>query len=425
MSTERTLPPAVGTLREYSTAPFERRTEWAQEGDVVRITGPEEDHHMAVHPALVEEVLFEKDGFVKFEGYSSVFGGGMVSVQGDQWRAQRGAIQPAFQPAKVRSYSETIADIAREAVAEIDDGETVDARELFTDLTMEVMLETLFGGTNNRKETISDAAHRITEWFLETATAGDVPPEVQSGYEGGMDELTGMIEEMIAERRTSEGGEDLLSMLVAIGAGGAEDYTDERIRDEMITMLFGAHETTALTLTYTLYLLADAPDVGRRLRAELDSVLDGSAPGPEHLEQLEYTEQVIDEALRLYSPAHSLFREAATDVELDGYTIPEGDVLYLPQWVVHRDDWWWDEPTAFRPERFAGDQDRPSFAFFPFGAGPRRCIGEGFARAEAKLVVAAFADAFEFERETETFEMHASLTAVPDRPIEVTHHRRS
>jgi cytochrome P450 len=144
-------------------------------------------------------------------------------------------------------------------------------------------------------------------------------------------------------------------MLVAIGAGGAEDYTDERIRDEMITMLFGAHETTALTLTYTLYLLADAPDVGRRLRAELDSVLDGSAPGPEHLEQLEYTEQVIDEALRLYSPAHSLFREAATDVELDGYTIPEGDVLYLPQWVVHRDDRWWDEPTAFRPERFAGD----------------------------------------------------------------------
>jgi cytochrome P450 len=422
---EQTLAPEVGTLREYSEAPFERRTEWAQEADVVRITGPEEDHHMAVHPNLVEQVLFEEDSFVKFEGYDSVFGQGMVTVYDDQWRAQRGTIQPAFQPAKIRSYSETIGDIAQGTVSGIDGGETLDARELFTGLTMEVMLETLFGGTEGRKQTISDAANRITEWFLETATAGEVPPEVQSDYEHGMEELTQMIEEMIDERRSVDEGSDLLSMLVAIGTGGEADYTDERIRDEMITMLFGAHETTALTLTYTLFLLADAPDVGQQLRAELDSVINGDDPGPEHLEALNYTGQVINEALRLYSPAHSLFREAIDDVELGGYTVPEGDVLYLPQWVIHRDERWWDEPLEFRPERFADGGDHPTFAFFPFGAGPRRCIGEQFARAEAKLVVAAFADAFEFERETETFNMQASLTAVPDRPINMTFTQRN
>jgi cytochrome P450 len=425
MSTEQQLPPEVGTLREYSEAPFERRTEWAKEGDLVRITGPEEDHHMAAHPDLVEQVLFEEDGFVKFEGYNSVFGQGMVTVYGDQWRAQRGTIQPAFQPGKIRSYAETIRDIVADTITDIGDGDVVDLRELFTDLTMEVMLETLFGGSGNKTE-ISAAASRITEWFLETATAGEVPASVQSDFERGMDELTEMIHGMIEERRGGDVDGDLLSMLVSIGAAGEANYTDDRIRDEMITMLFAAHETTALTLTYTLYLLADAPDVGQTLREELQTVLDGADPGPEHLDELVYTEQVVDEALRLYCPAHSLFREATEDVQLGGYTIPEGDVLYLPQWVIHRDERWWDEPTTFRPERFAEDDpDRPSFAFFPFGAGPRRCIGESFARAEAKLAVAGLADAFEFERLTETFDMHASLTAVPDRPIEMRFHERT
>lgn len=422
MSSKRELPPVVGTLAEYSEAPFERRTEWAEEGDVVRIRGPEADHHMAVHPDHVEQVLFDdNDKFVKFGGYESVFGQGIVSVYGDQWRAQRGTLQPAFQPGRVRSYCETIQEITREAVADLEDGQTIDARELFTDLTMEVMLNTLFGGATDEQGTISKAAHRITEWFLETATVGDVPPEVQSDFEHGMEDLVELIDEMIEDRKgaTEETDSDLLSMLIAIGTGGDADYTDERIRDEMITMLFAAHETTALTLTYTLYLLADAPDVETRLLSELDTVLDGDFPGPEHLDDLTYTEQVIDEALRLYSPAHSLFREATTDVNLGGYTIPQGDVLYLPQWVVHRDERWWEDPETFRPERFGGDADRPSFAFFPFGAGPRRCIGEEFARAEAKLVVAALADAFEFEQKTETFEMHASLTAIPDRPIEL------
>jgi cytochrome P450 len=293
MSTEQPLPPAVGTLVEYSEAPFERRTEWAKEGDLVRITGPGEDHHMAVHPELVEEVLFHSDDFQKYEAYSSVFGGGMVSVYGDQWRAQRGAIQPAFQPAKIESYAETMRDIVVDVVADLGEGGTVDARELFTDLTMEIMLQTLFGGEADRKETISRAAARITEWFLETATAGEVPPEVQSDYEHGMGELTEMVEEMVAERRSGDGGDGLLSMLVAIGASGDANYTDERIRDEMITTLFAAHETTALTLTYTLYLLADQPEAASRVRSELSSVVGGGVPEPEHLSELEYTEQTL------------------------------------------------------------------------------------------------------------------------------------
>ena len=154
-------------------------------------------------------------------------------------------------------------------------------------------------------------------------------------------------------------------------------------------------------------------------------MLDGSLPSADDLSELVYTEQVIEGARRLYWPAHSLFRETVTDVTVGDHTIPEGDVVLLPQWVVHRDERWWDGPTEFRPERFGeAETDRPGFAFFPFGAGPRRCIGESFARAELKLVLAGLADNFEFECLTQEFEMQASLTAIPDRPIKVVAHAR-
>lgn len=424
MSSEMGIPPAVGTLAEYSEAPFERRTEWAQEGDVVRITGPEEDHHMVTHPDLVQRVLFsDNDEFVKFDGYESVFGQGIVSVYGDQWRAQRGAMQPAFVPDRVQTYAETMRRIIDEKVTTVDDEQTVDMRQWFSDLTMEVMLETLFGGAAGKKATISEAAERITEWFLETATAGDVPPEVNEGFDAGMDDLTSLIDEMVGQRDGSEDG-DLLSMLIALGSDSEAGYTDDRIRDEMITMLFAAHETTSLTLTYTVFLLANAPRVESRLRRELDAVLGDHGVRPEHLDDLGYTERVIDEALRLYCPAHSLFRETTRDVTVGKFTIPEGEVVHLPQWVVHRDERWWDDPTTFRPERFAGDSEPRPFSYFPFGAGPRRCLGEDFARVEAKLAVAAFVDEFDFERETETFELFASLAAVPDRPVELSLERR-
>jgi cytochrome P450 len=425
MSSQTNLPPKVGTLQEYSEAPFETRTEWAKVNDIVRIAGEDVDHHMLAHPDLIEQVLFsDSESYIKIDSYDSVFGDGMVTAYGEQWRAQRRAIQPEFQPAKIQSYAEKIERIAQDAVDGIEDGETIDARDLFTDLTMEVMLESLFGGSEGKKDTIGRAASRITEWFIEDASAGAVPPEVQSDFDRGLDNIISLIDEMIEDRERGERSGDMLSMLVELGPESDANYTDERIRDEMITMLFGAHETTALTLTYTLYLLADAPEVEAKLLDELDTVLDGDAPGGEHLADLTYTEQVINEGLRMYCPAHTLFRETIEDVRLDGYTVPEGDMLYLPQWVIHRDERWWDEPLEFRPERFAGESDRHSFAFFPFGVGARRCIGEPFARAEAKIVLAALVDQFSLERETEEFGLHASITAVPDRPIELTAHTR-
>jgi len=425
MSSNRDQPPVVGTLAEYSESPFERREEWSENRDIATMVGPDRNHHLVVHPEYVRRVLVtDNDQYEKYGAYNSVFGGGLVSVYDEQWRAQRGALQPAFTPDRVIAYCETIRDVVQSTVEPLEDGQTVDVSELSTRLTAEVMLETLFGGAGDKTETVARVADQINDWFMETATAGGVPDETQSDFDRGREELTSLVDEMVEDRDGDTESSDLLSMLVAMGPDHEAGYTDERIRDEMITLFFGAHETTALTLTYTLFLLADAPEVGRKLRSELDEVLDGAVPGPEHVRELPYTEQVIDEAMRLYSPAHSLFREATTDVEIGPYTVPEGDVVYLPQCVIHRDERWWDSPETFRPERFDGESDRHPFAFFPFGAGPRRCIGERFARAEANLAVATLADAFRFERVTETFEQVAGLTAVPDRPIEMTVHSR-
>lgn len=426
MSTEEQPPPVVGTLTEYSEAPFARRSEWAKRGDLVRITGSDADHHMAVHPDYIETVLFNEQQFKKLGTFESVFGEGVFTVYGDQWRAQRRAMNPAFRPEQVARYTETIADIVSGLRSEINEGATVDARELFVEFTVEVMLETLFGGRQEAVDPISRAAEQITEWFLESATVGEVPDPVQTAFDRSQERLVELIDEMIDEAHRDPSGNDLLSMLVAIGAGGDANYTPERIRDEVVTMLFAAHETTALTLTYAFYLIAESPSVERRLRAEIEKVVGEGVPTPDQLDELQYTEQVVDETLRLYCPAHAIYREATEEVQIDGYTIPKGDVVHISQWVTHRDERWWNDPTEFRPERFSDDDpDRPTFAFFPFGVGPRRCIGEPFARAEAVTAVAGLIGAFSVDHATENFELRAGPTAVPDRPIEMVFSRRS
>lgn len=424
MSSEPELAPAVGGLGEYSDAPFDCLDEWTQEGDVVRIVGPEEDHTVVTHPEYIKQILFDQENYDKFGGYEDVFGKGLVSEYGEQWRAQRGTLQPAFQPVQIEKYMERISHLPRKYRDKLEDGSTFDARSMMTDLTMEVMLDALFGGADEYMDTIADATQDITEWFLETATAGDVPEDVQTSFEESMTALSDVIDEMIAQREGSRDSDDLLSLLLAFGPESDADYGKERIRDEMIGMFFGGHETTSLTLTYTLFLLADAPEVEKKLLTEIEEVVGDDDPGTEHLDDLTYTEQVINESLRTFPPAHAVFRVAANDVEVGGHRIPEGDVIYLPQCVTHHDDRWWDDPDEFRPERFAGDDEVQQGVFFPFGFGPRRCIGEPFSRAETKLVVATLAQEYTFERETEEFERYASLSAVPDRPIELTAHAR-
>jgi cytochrome P450 len=172
--------------------------------------------------------------------------------------------------------------------------------------------------------------------------------------------------------------------------------SDQQLRDEVLTLLLAGHETTAAALTWTWYLLSQHPEVERRLHAELDTVLGGRLPTVEHLDALPYTRMVIQEALRLYPPAFGFMRFAVASDEIGGYAIPANSLIFLSAYCTHRHPAFWEEPEVFDPERFTPERsaDRPRFAYFPFGGGPRQCIGNAFAMMEAQPVLATVGQRF-------------------------------
>ena len=210
--------------------------------------------------------------------------------------------------------------------------------------------------------------------------------------------LDALIHRIIAERRARGGDRgDLLSMLLdAQDADDGSRMTSRQVRDEVITMFLAGHETTAVALSWTWYLLAQHPEVEARLAEELREVLAGRAPSVGDLSRLRYAAMVVTESMRLFPPAYGLGRQAARATEIAGQPVAAGDIVIAPTWVVHRDRRWFEEPLAFRPERWAGDlaQRLPRFAYRPFGGGPRQCIGNSFAQMEGVLQLAAIAARF-------------------------------
>ena len=210
--------------------------------------------------------------------------------------------------------------------------------------------------------------------------------------------LDAIVHRIIAARRSSpEDRGDLLSMLMqAQDADDGSRMTARQVRDEVMTIFLAGHETTAVALSWTWYLLAQHPDADARLADELRDVLGGRAPSVADLPRLKYAGMAVTESMRLYPPAYGIGRQAARATEIAGQAIAPDDIFIAPTWVVHRDRRWFEEPEAFRPERWAGDlaQRLPRFAYFPFGGGPRQCIGNSFAQMEAVLLLATIAQRF-------------------------------
>jgi cytochrome P450 len=172
--------------------------------------------------------------------------------------------------------------------------------------------------------------------------------------------------------------------------------SDQLVRDEAITLFLAGHETTAIALSWTMYLLSQNPEAEAKLHAELDAVLQGKHPDPADVKRLEYTERVVLESMRLFPPAYGFGREAVEDCEVGGYRIPAGSTIHMFAWIVHRDPRWYTDPERFNPDRWEGDFAKtiPPFAYIPFGGGPRRCIGNAFAMMEGVLLVASIAQRF-------------------------------
>ncbi|MEF8853310.1 MAG: cytochrome P450 [Haloarculaceae archaeon] len=403
----------------------------AYDSDVVAYNIAGDDGYMVRNPEDVQRVLVTdasdyRRAQVIHDSLGQVADGGLFLTEGEAWHRERTALQPAFYRDRIETYAEMMVRYASERADAWQGRDAVAVSEEMRTLTLEVLTKTLLDvDIRGRESEIGDAAETITANFDAGTVSAFLPMWVPTPQNrrakralAAFDET---IESLVAQRRAGEDDpDDLLSILLDVEFEDGSGLSERDVRDNLFTFLVAGHETTALTLSYACMLLANHPERQAKLHAELDGVLGDEKPTAASLFDLDYLGHVVDEALRLYPPAYTIFREPTSDVTLGGYEIPAGSIVTLPQWVVHRDGRWFDDPDAFRPERWAGDRDRPEYAYFPFGGGPRHCIGMRFALMEAKLVLATLAQRFEFEPGTEPpIDLSMRLTLQPSDPIAV------
>lgn len=406
-------------------------------GDVVYFEVVNEPFYQFNHPDAIEQVLVEDNqrfekGRLNREVLDPVVGSGLFTSEGETWRTQRHRIEPAFHPDRIAEYAEVMTACTADMLDGWADGDRVDVHESMMGLTLEIVARTLLGVDLRRDiEAIGRHLDVVLGYIDSTANLllpDWAPTPGKRRYRRAIAGLEAIVDRVIEERQADPDGTDVVSRLLAAGPDGGEPVRPRQLRDEVMTFLIAGHETTAVTLTYAWYLLATHPRVERRLVEELDSVLDGAPPTATDATELSATDQVLTETLRLYPPANRIHREPVGDVVLGGHEVPAGATVVLPQWVVHRDPRWYPDPLAFHPDRWtdAFRADLPRLAYFPFGAGPRRCIGDRFARLEATLVLATVLQDHRLELRPETsFEVEAAVTTRPAAPVWMTVNERA
>jgi cytochrome P450 len=384
------------------------------------------------HPDMIEDVLvnharkFHKGRILQANKY--LFGEGLLTSEGDFWLRQRRLSQPAFHRARVGSYAATMAEYAEQSMFTWRDGEERDIHEEMMQLALRIVGKTLFDAdvTQDAKEVgeTLDILLRIAANFGRTVLIPLwVPTPRNLRAKLGIKRLERVIYRIIENRRASgRDTGDLLSILLQAQDEDGTRMNDRQLRDETITLFLAGHETTANTLSWTWWLLAQNPDVEKKFHEELDGVLGGRTPTLDDLPKLVFLNHVLTESLRLYPTAWGMARLTAEEHEIAGYPVRVGYGVAFAQWVVQRDVRWFDAPLEFRPERWENGlaKQLPRFAYFPFGGGPRQCIGNTFALMEASVVLATIGQKFRFRLEPEHQVIPlASITLRPKNGIQV------
>jgi cytochrome P450 len=380
-------------------------------GDVSRFRFGLYDEYLLVHPEHVQRVLVgEHQSFTKGRALAEakrILGEGLLTSEGEWHRRQRRLMQPLFVHGRIGAYGGQMVDAAERAAARWRGGRQCDVHGEMSRLTLSIVGRTLFDADVEAEATeigraLTESIEMLNRFMLPFSGLWErLPTATARRLRRARARLDATIYALIAERRASgvDRG-DLLSLLLR--ARDEEDrsvrMSDEQVRDEAMTIFLAGHETTAVALTWTWYLLARNPGVETRLHEELARELEGRSPTVADLARLPYTERILAESMRLFPPAWVIGRRARVDVDLDGYRIPSGAIVILSPFVTHRDARWYPEPLRFDPDRFTPEARslRPRHAYFPFGGGPRVCIGEGFAWMEARLLLATLAQRVRF-----------------------------
>ena len=396
--------PVLGSLRPFAADILGFVTGVVREyGDLVQIRMPGRKVWILNRPADIEQVLLtQRANFIKHTFFwrhvTAIFGNGLLTSEGDFWLRQRRLAAPAFHPDRIASYGAVMAEYAGGLAASWRDGEVRDVHRDMMAVTMKIVSKTLFDADvaedlDEISRSFDLVIREIAKRFRRPIKIADwIPTPGNLRYMRGVRMLDRLVARVIADRRANPGDRgDLLSMLLAARDDDGRPMSDRQLRDETITLFLAGHETTAIALSWTLFLLARHPDAEARLRGEI-AQLGGRLPGAADLPRLPYTEAVVKEGLRLYPPAYVIGREAVADCDLGGWRCEAGTTIYFAPWVLHRDARHFPDPERFRPERWiepgGATSKLPKYAYIPFGGGPRICIGERFAMMEGVLVLA-------------------------------------
>ncbi len=364
--------------------------------------------------------------------WSSAVGASTLTMEGDPWKRHRRLLNPSFQASVVKRYLDVVTIHTTrlldrwQAGASADGGLTIEMMFEMMRTTMGIIADIIFS-VRNIEQDAADQNQALTAVFevltARTTAFQQLPAWLPTGDNRRINRATEVIEAFILpliRQRRAEGTDyaDILSDLIAAqDEETGTQLSDREICNELKTLFGAGHETTALMLMWTLYLLACNPDVQRKLQAEVDEVLGGRVPGLDDIKALPYTEQVLNESMRIYPPAWSLMvRQVVEDVQLGETTLPKGSVLLIPMWTIHRDARIYPNPMEFDPQRFSGDWKKrvPPYAFFPFGGGPHVCVGSHLAMFEGQIILPMMVQRFAFETvEQPEIELQALLTLRP------------
>ncbi|GHO81015.1 hypothetical protein KSD_87860 [Ktedonobacter sp. SOSP1-85] len=419
----RRLPPGPPwPTAAWNTVRFARQTlSFLQElreryGDLVTLPTVLGPWTLVFHPDGVRHVVQEnhfnyRKGGISNQALRLTLGNGLLTNNGDSWLHQRRLIQPVFHRKQIAAIGQLMAEsaLAWTEEAGINAGQPLDLFQEMSGLTLNIVCKALFGADMlAHKERVLQASttinHLEAQAFYVPGLLSLPTPQRRRLYEA-RNTLYTVADALISKRHQASTESDLLTLLLdARDEETGEGMTDQQVRDEVLTLMVAGHETTSNALCWTLLLLVQHPDIESRLREEYTRVLNGRAPQMEDLPQLPLTRMVLEESMRLYPPAWAFARQAIAEDEIDGYRIAKGAYVLMFPATTHRHPDFWEQPDVFDPERFSPEcsAGRHRFAYFPFGGGPRVCIGNQFALTEALLILATILSRYQLRLLPET-----------------------
>jgi cytochrome P450 len=409
-------------------------------GDVVRLRYLHVPICLVMHPRDIEYVLVTNpSNFTKSADYRAlahVLGKGLLTNEGKSWQRQRSLIQPAFRRESILTYAPVMTRAASRLLGSWVSGESRNVHEDMMAVTLEIVAQCLFGAElTDAAERVTKAMQVVTDRFIAEASQAlilpfDLPEFLAPARRRAVGELNKIINGIIRERRIlNQPRGDLLDMLLDVRDSDGLPMSDAQLRDEAMTLFLAGHETTAIALSWTCFLLAENPEIEAKLVEELRTVVGKREPTVADLPHLRYTEMILKESMRLFPAVWGIGRRALADCEIGGYRVSAGTNIFIFQSLTQRDSRFFYNPDAFDPERWREDPVRlgkiPRFAYFPFGGGPRVCVGASFAMLEATLLLVMIQQKFHLELVPgHPIQPVPSVTLRPKHGIRVTVHRR-